>query len=384
MARELPYLLRPKMSNMDMSSIAESLRQQGRGRDTILAHITPQEAAMLKRRGGRGSINPMTGLPEFEDGDFGMAPADVAAQSPDLYPGGQLPQTGQETVFAPGGATYYQDAGAPVDTGGAGAAQPAGRQLGGGRSDVFSIHLAVEEAIVNAIVHGNKLDPRKTVHVVCHVDAEVMRIQITDEGEGFDPAQVPDCTADDRLAKYFPDQGFERGELALLELDALGVVVDHRDAVGDLGDGIQDHLLVVVDALQLLCVRGHVLGPDRRPVDDPKCIVDMVTNASLTVTAWEDGVLIGVARSVTDFAYCCYLSDLAVDRRFQRQGIGRELIARTQAKLGPRCKIVLLAAPTAAEYYPHIGMEKHSSAWVLPRNKEIMKKTEREAGGYRR
>ena len=66
-------------------------------------------------------------------------------------------------------------------------------------SDVFSIHLAVEEAIVNAIVHGNKLDPGKTVHVVCHVDAEVMRIQITDEGDGFDPAQVPDCTADDRL-----------------------------------------------------------------------------------------------------------------------------------------------------------------------------------------
>lgn len=66
-------------------------------------------------------------------------------------------------------------------------------------SDVFSIHLAVEEAIVNAIVHGNKLDPGKTVHVVCQVDAELMRIQITDEGEGFDPAAVPDCTADDRL-----------------------------------------------------------------------------------------------------------------------------------------------------------------------------------------
>jgi len=65
--------------------------------------------------------------------------------------------------------------------------------------DVFSIHLAVEEAIVNAIVHGNKLDPGKTVHVVCHVDADRVRIEITDEGEGFDPAQVPDCTQDDRL-----------------------------------------------------------------------------------------------------------------------------------------------------------------------------------------
>ena len=121
---------------------------------------------------------------------------------------------------------------------------------------------------------------------------------------------------------------------------------------------------------------------DRRPVDDPKCIADMVTNASLMVTAWEDGVLIGVARSVTDCAYCCYLSDLAVDRRFHSQGIGRELIARTQATLGPRCKIVLLAAPAAEEYYPHIGMERHSSAWFLPRNKEIIKKTEQQAGGY--
>jgi serine/threonine-protein kinase RsbW len=66
-------------------------------------------------------------------------------------------------------------------------------------SDLFSIHLAAEEAIVNAIVHGNKLDPAKTVHVACHVDADLVRVEITDEGEGFDPAQVPDCTLDDRL-----------------------------------------------------------------------------------------------------------------------------------------------------------------------------------------
>ena len=122
-------------------------------------------------------------------------------------------------------------------------------------------------------------------------------------------------------------------------------------------------------------LRRSGLG-DRRPVDDSKCMADMVPNATLTVTAWEDDVLIGVARSVTDFGYCCYLSDLAVDRRFQRQGIGRELIARTQAELGPHCKIVLLSAPSAADYYPHIGMEKHSSAWVLPREKQIGRKTE--------
>jgi len=66
-------------------------------------------------------------------------------------------------------------------------------------SDIFGIHLAVEEAIVNAIVHGNKLDPAKTVHVSCSVSPELARIEITDAGAGFDPASVPDCTLEERL-----------------------------------------------------------------------------------------------------------------------------------------------------------------------------------------
>jgi serine/threonine-protein kinase RsbW len=65
--------------------------------------------------------------------------------------------------------------------------------------DVFAIHLAAEEAIVNAVVHGNRLDPEKTVHVECHVSAELVRLKITDQGEGFDPEAVPDCTLEDRL-----------------------------------------------------------------------------------------------------------------------------------------------------------------------------------------
>jgi len=66
-------------------------------------------------------------------------------------------------------------------------------------SDIFAIHLAAEEAIVNAIVHGNKLDAAKRVHVCCHVSPEVARIEVTDEGPGFDPAAVPDCRDDERL-----------------------------------------------------------------------------------------------------------------------------------------------------------------------------------------
>ena len=103
----------------------------------------------------------------------------------------------------------------------------------------------------------------------------------------------------------------------------------------------------------------------RRPVDDVACIQGMLDHANLLVTARSDGKLVGVSRSVTDFHFCCYLSDLAVDQAFQRRGIGRELIRLTQEKLGPRCTLILLSAPAAVDYYPHIGFEHHPQAWVL-------------------
>lgn len=110
---------------------------------------------------------------------------------------------------------------------------------------------------------------------------------------------------------------------------------------------------------------------ERRPVDDAEAIAGMVANADLTVTAWDGELLVGVARSVTDFTYCCYLSDLAVDVAYQRQGIGVELIARTQEQLGPRCNLILLAAPAAADYYGHIGFNHHPRCWILPRDKRV-------------
>jgi predicted N-acetyltransferase YhbS len=105
---------------------------------------------------------------------------------------------------------------------------------------------------------------------------------------------------------------------------------------------------------------------ERRPVEDSKCIQGMLENADLLCTAWHDGKLVGVARSVTDFEYCCYLSDLAVDESYQKQGIGRELIRLTQSRLGAKAKLILLSAPNAAEYYPKIGFAAHPSAWVIP------------------
>ena len=106
---------------------------------------------------------------------------------------------------------------------------------------------------------------------------------------------------------------------------------------------------------------------ERRPVEDETCIAGMLEHADLLVTAWDGDRLVGVSRSVTDFTYCCYLSDLAVDLAYQRQGIGKRLIDETRERLGPRCSIVLLAAPAAADYYPRIGFQHLPQAWGLPR-----------------
>lgn len=103
---------------------------------------------------------------------------------------------------------------------------------------------------------------------------------------------------------------------------------------------------------------------ERRPVEDSERFRDMVRNANLIVVARIDDRLVGIARSITDGAYVTYLSDLAVDLEFQHRGIGRELIAKTH-EAAPRAKIVLLSAPAAVDYYPHIGFSQHNSAWVM-------------------
>ena len=110
---------------------------------------------------------------------------------------------------------------------------------------------------------------------------------------------------------------------------------------------------------------------ERRPVDDHECLKGMLDNANLIVTAWEDDKLVGVARSVTDFYYCCYLSDLAVDADYQKQGIGKHLIAETQKRLGKNCKLILVAAPAANEYYRRIGFTNSDRCWILDPGKVV-------------
>jgi predicted N-acetyltransferase YhbS len=119
--------------------------------------------------------------------------------------------------------------------------------------------------------------------------------------------------------------------------------------------------LDVDDVLEVY--RSSGLG-ERRPIAETERFAAMVRNANLVLTCRVDGELVGIARSVSDFSYVTYLSDIAVRIEYQRSGVGRALIDAT-SKEAPQAKIVLLSAPAATEYYPHIGFTQHNSAWVL-------------------
>jgi len=108
---------------------------------------------------------------------------------------------------------------------------------------------------------------------------------------------------------------------------------------------------------------------ERRPVGEPARIDAMLRHADITLTARDRGRIVGVSRALADFGFCCYLSDLAVDRAYQGRGIGRRLIERTWDAAGRHTTLILLAAPKAVTYYPHIGMRKHDACYVLDREK---------------
>lgn len=116
--------------------------------------------------------------------------------------------------------------------------------------------------------------------------------------------------------------------------------------------------------------RASTLG-ERRPVDDRERMKNMLAHANLVITAWDGRQLVGISRSMTDFVYATYLSDLAVRLSHQKKGIGKELIRRTQLA-APRASVILLSAPKAVEYYPHVGFTKHPSAWVLRADEKII------------
>ena len=123
-----------------------------------------------------------------------------------------------------------------------------------------------------------------------------------------------------------------------------------------------------LSAAELIDVLVRSTLAERRPVDRPEVIEAMLRHADVIVTARDGaGLLVGISRAISDFSFCTYLSDLAVDQAFQGLGIGRELIRRTHEAAGLATQLILLAAPKARSYYPHIGMRGHDSCWILDR-----------------
>lgn len=126
-----------------------------------------------------------------------------------------------------------------------------------------------------------------------------------------------------------------------------------------------------LDVSEFIEVLKNSTLAERRPINDEQRISSMCNNANLIITARLEGKLIGVARSITDFVYCTYLSDLAVDVKYQKKGIGKKLIEETK-KITPQAKLILLSAPAAVDYYPKIGMKKHNHCYFIDDIKDLI------------
>lgn len=107
----------------------------------------------------------------------------------------------------------------------------------------------------------------------------------------------------------------------------------------------------------------------RRPSHDLPRLARMFANADLVLSAWDGPRLVGMCRALTDYSYCCYLSDLAVDRAYQRRGIGRQLVERVRARLGEEVALILLAAPEAMDYYPRLGFAPIDNGFIVRRSR---------------
>jgi GNAT superfamily N-acetyltransferase len=106
-----------------------------------------------------------------------------------------------------------------------------------------------------------------------------------------------------------------------------------------------------------------------RPTKDVDRIKKMYDNSNLIVSAWDGELLVGVARSLTDFCYCCYLSDLAIREEYKKAGIGKKLVELTKEAIGEETTLLLLSAPAAMGYYPKIGMNAITNGFIIPRAK---------------
>lgn len=104
-----------------------------------------------------------------------------------------------------------------------------------------------------------------------------------------------------------------------------------------------------------------------RPTKEKERIKTMFENSNLIYFAYEDEEIIGLARCVTDFSYCCYLSDLAVKKEYQKQGIGKMLIEKVKEHIGEKVALIPLSANSAMDYYPKLNFEKADNAFIIRR-----------------
>lgn len=127
---------------------------------------------------------------------------------------------------------------------------------------------------------------------------------------------------------------------------------------------------VTISADQFIDLLKRSTLAERRPVNDVIKINAMLRHGNVLITAWAGNSLVGVSRALSDFSFCCYLSDLAVDEAYQKQGIGKKLIEETHLASGLHTTLILLAAPKAANYYPKIGMERFTDCFLIRRQQE--------------
>ncbi|UOQ46799.1 GNAT family N-acetyltransferase [Gracilibacillus caseinilyticus] len=107
----------------------------------------------------------------------------------------------------------------------------------------------------------------------------------------------------------------------------------------------------------------------RRPADDLDRLQRMLEHANILITAWDQEMLVGVARGLTDFSYCCYLSDLAVDQAYQHRGIGKQLIEEVKQQINDQVALILLSAQNAMDYYPKVGFDQIDNGFIIKRSR---------------
>ncbi len=147
------------------------------------------------------------------------------------------------------------------------------------------------------------------------------------------------------------------------------MIAEHlEDSSKPSGKPITYHLEPNLSADEFVDVLVRSTLGERRPIHDRQAIAGMLANADIIYTArTAEGLLVGISRALTDRSFCTYLSDLAVDVAFQKQGIGQRLVRETHLAAGLNTTLILLAAPKAQTYYPHIGLKRHDSCWIIDR-----------------